>query len=67
MDSIEPNFTHMPRASEGVIAYISSELKEKLEKMAEQQDRSISWLVGRWIEEKVEEFESAETKGSDRP
>jgi len=52
--------TEMPRASEGVIAYISPELKAKLEKIAEKEDRSISWLVGRWIEDKITEYEKAE-------
>jgi hypothetical protein len=43
----------MPRQSEGVIAYISPELKKELESWALDEERSISWLVGKLIEEAV--------------
>lgn len=43
----------MPRQNEGVIAYISPELKKELEAWAEEEERSVSWLVGKLIEEAV--------------
>ncbi|HEY9872140.1 MAG TPA: hypothetical protein V6D12_01825 [Candidatus Obscuribacterales bacterium] len=43
----------MPRQNEGVIAYISPDLKRELESWADEEERSVSWLVGKLIEEAV--------------
>ncbi|MGE5655105.1 MAG: ribbon-helix-helix domain-containing protein [Actinomycetota bacterium] len=38
----------------GVTAYIPKEWKAELEKWAEEEDRSISWLLAKMIEESLE-------------
>lgn len=40
---------------ERVVAYIPSEWKKELEEWAEADERSVSWLVGKLIEQAVQE------------
>jgi len=49
----------MPRKGEGISVYVSPEIKKKLETIAQEQERSISWIVVKWIEEKIAELEGA--------
>ncbi|MBE9117393.1 CopG family transcriptional regulator [Lusitaniella coriacea LEGE 07157] len=47
----------MPTKLEVVTTYIESEVKQKLEKWAKGEDRSISYIVARLIEKAIEERE----------
>lgn len=50
---------------ERVVAYVSPDRKKELEKWAETEDRSISWLVAKLIDKALQERQqpAAETVG----
>ncbi len=55
----------MPTQQESVTTYIPADVKEKLVKWAEAEDRSVSYLVAKLIVKAVEEREKGQSAKSD--
>lgn len=45
-----------------MVIYVDEELKEQVERVAKIEDRSVSYLVRKWIEDGLTQFTLKETK-----
>lgn len=51
------------RKAELLSVYVKSEVKERLEKWAEKEERSVSWIVAKLIDQALAEGKDGESNG----
>ncbi|HEY9664702.1 MAG TPA: hypothetical protein V6C65_40200 [Allocoleopsis sp.] len=63
---IEPSQAMGRRQLEAVAVYVTAEVKQQLEEWAEDEERSVSWIVGKLINDAIAQKKQGKTNATRR-